>query len=183
MGLTFDVLGDRSLALKGHWGRYYDNLYVRGFKGLSESNWESWGYYILDMDLWKSSYAAGNPDPASYEVWWYDPGRGTNVSVDDDLEQAYMDQWTVGLEYELWKDTSIGVTYINRNHKELQGQIPINSKWIPEEIENPLGGTITVYKADYNVNATTSVSPTTGCYWCPMSTAKLLAQSITILRA
>ena len=154
IGLTFDVLGDRSLALKGHWGRYYDNLYVRGFKGLSANNWESWGYYILDMDLWQSSYAAGNPDPASYEVWWYDPGHGTNVQVDDDLKQAYMDQWTVGLEYELLKDTSIGVTYINRHHKELQGQIPINSKWIPEQIENPLGGTITVYKADYNVNAT-----------------------------
>lgn len=146
LGLTFDVLGNRSLALKAHWGRYYDQLYIRGFKGLSQDNWPSWGRYIIDP--------ANYPAEGSWEYWWYYPGAGTDTSLNPDIRQPYMDQWTVGLEYELMKDTSVGVTYIDRRHKDLQGQIPINSVWMPVEIDNPLGGKITVYKAGYPLDQT-----------------------------
>jgi hypothetical protein len=153
IGLTYDFLGDGSLALKAHWGRYYDNLYIRGFKTLSKDNFASFGAYIFDMDLWQSTFDYNNPDiadadPDSYSLWWYDPGGGTNVTVDPDLKQPFMDQWTVGLEYELFRDTSIGITYIDRHHKDLQGQIPVGAVWSPEVIENPLGGTITAYTRD-----------------------------------
>jgi outer membrane receptor protein involved in Fe transport len=146
LGLTFDVLGNRSLALKAHWGRYYDQLYIRGFKGLSKDNLPNWGRYIIDP--------ANYPAEGSWEYWWYYPGAGTDTSLNPDIRQPYMDQWTVGLEYELMKDTSVGVTYIDRRHKDLQGQIPINSVWIPVEIDNPLGGKITVYKAGYPIDQT-----------------------------
>jgi outer membrane receptor protein involved in Fe transport len=146
IGLTWDVLRNHSLALKAHWGRYYDQLYIRGFKGLSKNNLPSWGRYVLDP--------ATYPAEGSYELWWYYPGGGTDTTLDPNIRQPYMDQWTVGVEYQILKDMSIGVSYIDRLRKDLQGQIPVNSVWIPVEIENPLGGTITVYQAGYALDQT-----------------------------
>jgi hypothetical protein len=50
-----------------------------------------------------------------------------NVSVvDRNLGTPYQDEWTIGFERELWAETSIGATYINRRFRDQVQDIDLN---------------------------------------------------------
>ncbi len=101
IGFTFDIFGDHSTALKGHWGRYYEGIYVSTFSRLSNEKSDA-NTFIYDGGEWllDSSVAGGI----------------SQYTIDKNLKQTYMDQLTFGIERELIKDLSLGVTYIRRQN-------------------------------------------------------------------
>ncbi|HPW17696.1 MAG TPA: TonB-dependent receptor [Candidatus Aminicenantes bacterium] len=111
LGFTFDVLGDKTTILKGHYGQFTEGMFA-------------------------SFHDRMNPDQAyhDYVSYYYDPGDSqwhewerivheSLYSMDPDIKHPYMEQFTAGLERELFKDTSVGVTYINRRWKNIIGPI------------------------------------------------------------
>lgn len=101
IGFTFDIFGDHSTALKAHWGRYYEG---------------AWIYSITDLSTAKSDYYEEYWDGSDWVLDYFVPGGTSLYSIEDKLDQAYMDQFTVGIERELMKDLSLGVTYIYRKN-------------------------------------------------------------------
>jgi outer membrane receptor protein involved in Fe transport len=115
IGLTYDVLGDHSTAVKAHWGRYYESAYVSTFRRLSSAisdyniYWHDGAEFLLDLHI---------------------PGGTSQYTIDPDLKQQYMDQWTVGVERELVKDLSLGVTYINRRNYNQIAPVDIGGQYV-----------------------------------------------------
>ena len=100
IGFTWDIFGDHSTALKGHWGRYYEGAYI---------------YTVTSLSTAKSDYKEYYWD-GEWVLDYVFPGGNTQYIMDDKLNQAYMDQWTIGIERELMKDLSMSATYIQRKN-------------------------------------------------------------------
>jgi hypothetical protein len=130
IGFTLDVFGDHSTAIKGHWGRYYEGAYI---------------YTVTDVSTAKGDYR---------EYYWdgewvldYTQLGGTSLyTMDDKLNQAYMDQWTVGIERELMKDLSLSATYINRKNNDHISPVNIGGEYEQVQYTDPTTGkTFTVW--------------------------------------
>jgi hypothetical protein len=108
LGFTWDIFGDHSTAIKGHWGRYYEGAYI---------------YTVTSISTAKSDYREYYWDGEWVEDYVF-PGGNSQYIMDDKLNQAYMDQWTIGIERELMKDLSVSATYISR--KNFDHILPLN---------------------------------------------------------
>ncbi len=121
IGFTFDIFGDHSTALKAHWGRYCENLVTAKFSGLAP---------LPDLKgfLWGPVYNywyGGNYGDEWVNVWSLNFGA-SSTTVDKDISMPYMNQFTVGIERELFKDLSVGVNYIYRVTKNFQDRVLTN---------------------------------------------------------
>ena len=133
LGFTFDVLGDKSTILKGHWGIFTEAMLTKMIDRLNPpsafSNFN--GYY------WA-------PGDNSWHDWFSD--APTQVAKDPNLSHPRMSQFTVSLERELFKDASLSVSYINRTWDNIVGvwdtatDYELVSLYVPE-----LGRNIEVY--------------------------------------
>ena len=113
IGFTFDVFGDHSTAIKAHWGRYFEGAYI---------------YTVTDLSTSKSHYAEYYWD-GEWVLDYFRPGGYSQYIIDDKLKQAYMDQFTVGVERELVKDLSLGVTYIWRKNYDHISPVNIGGEY------------------------------------------------------
>jgi hypothetical protein len=106
LGFTFDLLGDKTTILKGHYGEFTDGMYA-GMLDRLNPQWSDRVTYYWDPE----------------GEYWYEASRvihGTWV-IDPEIKHPFMRQFTFGLERELFKDASLSVTYINRSFHNFQG--------------------------------------------------------------
>jgi hypothetical protein len=123
LGFTFDLLGDKTTILKGHYGEFTDGVYA----GMLDRLNPGWS----DKITWYW-------DPA--DAYWYEGAReahGTYV-IDPELKHPYMRQYTLGIERELFKDASFSVTYINRTYHNFQGAWNALAAYEPVEMAYPV---------------------------------------------
>ncbi len=106
IGFTFDLLGDKSTILKAHYGEYTDGMYASILDRLSPT------FSNFNELAW-------NPETSQYETF-YSIVHG-NWVIDPGIKHPFMRQFTVGVERELFKDTSLSVTYINRSFHNFIG--------------------------------------------------------------
>lgn len=135
IGLTLDLLGDHTTALKAHYGRFHESFKTWYFNGV-DPNYEDWvGYEVLadgtKAELWRVPYSK----PAEM-----DPNIGVPCS----------DQFTVGLERTIMKDASVGVTFVYRKYKDFIGRVNMTAIWekgpYTYEDQNGMQRTIEVYR-------------------------------------
>ena len=144
LGFTFDVLGDRTTILKGHYGQFSEAMLVDYHDRLNPS----------------SSYS----DEVSYS-WDYEGAEWVEYErvvyedlyrMDSAIKHPYMEQFTLGLERELFKDTSLSVTYINRQWKKQIGPVDQAADYYDPytyPIPSPGSGTVQVWeRTDETVN-------------------------------
>lgn len=113
IGFSYDIFGDHTTAVKAHWGRYFEKPLIRSIISLSNTTTDKSEYYYIDNE-WVLDY--------------FQPG-GSQYIIDDKLDQSYMDQFTVGIERELIKDLSLGVTFISRTNKDHIAPINIGGEY------------------------------------------------------
>jgi len=134
IGLTFDVFGDNSTALKAHYGKYYHGIFGQFYfrfqpqGGFREYIWEDEEWALDWEDTWESEY-----------------------TVDPDLKMAHMNQYVIGMERELGKDLSFGASFIYRTNHDMQDRVNLTGEWEQTtwicDYEGPnFGKTYTVYK-------------------------------------
>lgn len=107
IGLAFQLTSDQKTLLKASYGRYYDALHM--------SNWNWPGPNVTDWtmyywDEWGQEWV----------VMDYIPG-GMAYTLDPDLKNPYADQYSIGLERELFPNSSISATFIYKTEKNLIG--------------------------------------------------------------
>ena len=97
LGITWDVFGDHKTALKAHYGRFYDKFITDIFKSASAGE-EDWVMYIV------------NPDGSKTEIW-RDP-YSNPTTIDPDIKMPSVDQFSLGIERELMRDTSVALSFV-----------------------------------------------------------------------
>ncbi len=130
LGVTFDVFGDYSTALKAHWGHYYESVITSFYSNMAPKP-----DYIIDWwdgTQWVEDYR---------EPW------ANAYSIDPDIKMPYMQQFTVGLERELIKDLSIGINYIRRDFMRFIDRVNLTGIFQPFQYTVPeTGDVFTLYR-------------------------------------
>lgn len=115
IGFTYDILGDKSTILKAHYGHFSEAMLTIYHDKMNPiQNYKDFkGYYFIPDDN----------DPATNTGTWYDWWAIPHdpVTMNSEIKHPYMAQFTVSLERELFKDTSMSLTYINRKWNNLIG--------------------------------------------------------------
>jgi hypothetical protein len=150
VGVTYTLTGDQKTVFRAGYGRYYTPIGVESFGGGGpdrDRNYDTTEFYSIPwdgLDLNGDGYITGsefanaarqipnlNPINAVWDSgdWttqfrFSDPSWGLKIQAG--LKNQHTDQFTVNLEREIFKNFSVGVTYINRVTKNVIVQWPLN---------------------------------------------------------
>ena len=114
IGLTFDVFGDHKTAFKVHYGRFHESFKTWYFNGV-DPGYRDWVSYEVLQDGTKA------------ELWRVPYSK--SAAMDPNIGVPYSDQFTVGLEHTIMKDTSLGLTFIYRDYKDFTGRVNTTAIW------------------------------------------------------
>lgn len=135
LGFTFDILGDKSTILKGHYGQFTEAMLSAFHDRLNppEAYNDAISYYWDTIGEQWIEY-----DRVVHEDLY---------QIHDKIKHPYMDQFTLGVERELFRDASFSVTFIYRNWKNIVGIIDTEAQYAPTSVTvDELGETFTVYE-------------------------------------
>lgn len=114
IGLTYDVFGNGRTAFKVSFARYTEYLMLQYFSVLHPFYPRSFWFQVVDNngDMW--------PDEGDS---WYHYGTTPMVmdleyskkQVDPDTSSPLNDEFTVGIQHELFKNFSLGINFIYKN--------------------------------------------------------------------
>ncbi|OGD13969.1 MAG: hypothetical protein A2W20_05940 [Candidatus Aminicenantes bacterium RBG_16_66_30] len=142
LGFTFDILGDKTTILKAHYGQFTEAMFASYHDRLNPD--EVYGDYVAYY------FIPDDDDPATTTGDWYEWYRIVHESLyemDPNIKHPYMAQWTVGIERELFKDTSLGVTYINRRWHSQIAPVDYAADYVQIDMPvTPLGETFQIWE-------------------------------------
>jgi carboxypeptidase family protein len=127
LGFTFDLLGDKTTIFKAHYGQFTEAMLAtyHGRLNPPSSYSDSSGYFWDTIG-------------EEWVEFFRDPPAEDKYQIDEGIKHPYMDQFTAGIERELFKDTSISATFIYRNwHQpvgvvDITGQYDLIDMYVPE---------------------------------------------------
>jgi hypothetical protein len=119
IGITFDVFGDHTTAIKAHYGRYYEQMRITDV------------YTAMDI-----------PD---FYIYFYEDGEWIedfvdqlgSARVDPDIRQPGSDQYSFSIERELATDLSIEFAYIYKKFINVLGTVETLGQWEPVTYFDP----------------------------------------------
>ncbi len=114
LGITFDVFGDHTTALKFHYGKFVDNIITTFY-----------GSFAPKSD-WIASYWDGSEYVEDFRVGWENL-----YTMDSNISMPYMNQLTVGVERELIKDVSVSASFIYRDFRNFIDKVNLTSDFEP----------------------------------------------------
>jgi hypothetical protein len=123
IGFAFDVTGDHRTVLRGHFGRYYDALFGGQFEFMDLTHQNP---HITAEVLGPNRFSElSRRTPAS------------NLGIDPDIKQSYVNQFIVGLERELIPNFSATVQAIRRNFRDFMGFVDTGTVYAPVQRQDP----------------------------------------------
>jgi hypothetical protein len=123
VGLAYDVTGDHKTVLRAHYGRYADALFGGQFEFMDLSDQNP---HITALVLGPNNFEElSRRTPA------------TNLGIDPNIKQSYVDQFVIGLEHELMPNFSATVQYIRRNYRDFMGFTDTGSVYAPVQKIDP----------------------------------------------
>jgi hypothetical protein len=116
IGLTFDIFGDHKTAFKAHYGRFHESFKTYFFNG-ADPSYNDWVMYEVlkdgtKVEVWRVPYASPS-------------------TMDPKIGVPYSDQFTVGLERTIMKDTAVAATFIYREYKDFIARVNMTATWAP----------------------------------------------------
>ena len=107
IGFAWDIFKDHTTVFKAHYGRFTEAMYTGVHDRLNTP--DSWSDFVGYYQAFDGSWV---------EMW-----RDVHyqVTLADNVKHPYMDQFAIAIERELFKDTSLSVSYINRKWKNMLG--------------------------------------------------------------
>lgn len=134
VGFTFDLLGDRSTVLKAHYGQFTETIFSALHDRLNPADaYSDWIEYYWDV----------------FGLEWVEYYREVHeelYEIADDIKHPYMNQFTVSIERELFKDASFSVSLIYRDWKNIIGTYNTLAQYQEGTVNDPeTGSPYTVY--------------------------------------
>ena len=127
IGITYDVFGNGKTAIKLHWGKYSDNIYVSIFERVHPLRFH---YYYFS---WWDDNANGRPDPLGVDSYSFIPSWGTPtgmlrenwlIGIGEGIKAPYDNQFVVGIDQELVRDFKIGLSFLYKHKKNIIDDVP-----------------------------------------------------------
>lgn len=131
IGATLELTADGSLALKGHWGRYHQDLITQMFDRAAGSdtftNQEIWNYHGTDVDPTRRFTEAERDALADQGLFT----RESVITLNEtgpvvDYRQPYVDQWLVGLEKQFGSSVKFEILYTRRSNRDMLALVDRN---------------------------------------------------------
>ena len=129
IGFAWDIFSDHSTVLKAHYGQFTEAMLTALFDRLNPAS-----HYSDYVAYYESFPGSGQ---------WIEDWRITPqnlYSLDPNINHPYLEQWTVGIERELFKDASLGISYINRAWKDIVGLYDTNGQYRTDLVFDPVTG-------------------------------------------
>lgn len=138
IGFTVDLLGDKSTVLKAHYGQYAEGMYTTLFDRLNPpAAFSDYIGYYWDSELQEYIEFTRTTPQGLYQLAY-------------DIKLPYMTQFMIGIERELFKDASLGITYINREWNDIIGLYDLRADYEPYSVDVPdLEKTYEVYQRTF----------------------------------
>ena len=146
VGLSYDITGDGKTVFRASFGRYYTPIGVESFGGGGPDLDRT--YYLQEfysvpwdgLDLNGDGYITGSEfanaarqipylspiNEGDFANVWRSSDPSWGLSIQPGMKNQHTDQWTLNLEREIFRDFSLGVTYINRSTRDMIVQWPLN---------------------------------------------------------
>ncbi len=105
IGLNFDITGDGKTVFKASYGRYYIANILQWFVTVNPNSFITYRYRL-------------NPD-FTPRGSLYSATSTANDRMDPDVKSPYLDEVSVGIEREVFRDLSLGVRYIKKWDRNL----------------------------------------------------------------
>ena len=169
-GLTFDVFGDHTTALKAHYGRFHESFKTWYFNSATPGISDSVIYEVAANQPW---------------VEVFRKNYATNDKMDPNIKIPHSDQFTVGLERTLLKDMVLSLTYIYREYTNFIAHVNTGALWDygPWTFEDANGQEQTIdvyYKDPDSSDAYLITNPEAGTYPSILVTPKNKYSGISI---
>lgn len=124
MGATLELTSDGSMVLKGHWGRYHQDLITQMFDRAAGSDvfsdQEIWVYHG-DVDDPGRRFTAAERDALAEQGLFT---RESVITLNEtgtvlDYRQPYIDQWLVGFEKQFGSSVKLELLYTRRSNRDM----------------------------------------------------------------
>jgi len=131
IGATLELTADGSLVLKGHWGRYHQDLITQMFDRAAGSNaftnQEIWNYHGADADPTRRFTEAERDALADGGLFT----RESVITLNETgpvvkYQQPYVDQWLVGLEKQFGSSVKLELLYTRRSNRDMLALVDRN---------------------------------------------------------
>jgi len=148
VGLSYSLTSDRKTVFRASFGRYYTPIGVESFGGGGPDLDRT--YYLQEfysvpwdgLDLNGDGYITGSEfanaarqipslspiNGGDFPNYWSSSDPSWGLKIQSGMKNQHTDQWTINLEREIFKDFSVGVTYINRSTRDMIVQWPLNQE-------------------------------------------------------
>jgi hypothetical protein len=125
IGLTYDLFGNRKTALKLAFSRYSEYMIAQGIGTAGPSSVRFYWYDTnnnrqVDQTDDITLYTA-----TDFSTWHQDYAR---PGTDPDLTAPYLDEYSVGIFHELFKNFSLGVNFLYKQKKNIYASVPYESE-------------------------------------------------------
>ena len=142
IGAVFDVFGDGTTSIKASWSRYNEVMMSQYFSKMTPVYPDLYGALWIDLNLNKEY------DTTDFYQTLYSPLEPENFDLDDlldpNMKSPYSTEFIVGIEREIFKDFSLGITYTYKNKGRivedvdwLRGINPDNGNWVAYTVSEP----------------------------------------------
>ncbi|MBS3820033.1 TonB-dependent receptor [bacterium] len=134
-GFTFDLLGDSTTIFKAHYGHFTEAMLSNYHSNLSPAeNFSDYvGYYYYP--------------PEERWIEWFRIKHEKLYTMADEVSHPYMEQYTVGIERELFTDTSLTANFVLREWKSILGPVDQAGNYRETTVPDPVNDNVyTVYE-------------------------------------
>ena len=145
LGAAWDVSSDHRTVARAHYGWYHDAMSTRF-------------YEFLDAFAETPTITARIIGPDQFEEVSRFGGPGRVPTIDPDVRHSYVEEFSAGVERELWPRVSVKAQYVRRNTRNTIGFVDNGTTWIPTSAVDPGpdgrqgtgddGGPLTIYIND-----------------------------------
>lgn len=126
-GLAMKVDQVGKTVVKASWGRYFARLNTGLFTATSP------GAPVISVFNYNSA-------TKKYDIPFSTSDPKQNQTIDPNLTNEWADQWSVGIEHEMFADFGVNATYINKREKNFIRGLDIRSVFVPRVITDAFSG-------------------------------------------
>jgi hypothetical protein len=129
VGVNVKLADDGSSIMRASYGRYYQGVTTNMYSALSPAQ------AVTRRFGW-------NAATARYDILQREVDPRGQFTVDPSLRQPYTDQFTIGVDHELFANLAVGASYVHKRARDFLGRVDIASTWAPRTVADPINGNV-----------------------------------------
>ncbi|MCG6988212.1 MAG: TonB-dependent receptor [Gemmatimonadetes bacterium] len=132
MGITVNLSRDKTLVLKGHWGRYHQDMITQMFDRAAGSdvftNQEVWYYHGVPTSPTQTFTVQQRDSLAALGIFTKETVQSLNETGPvENYHQPYIDEWLFGLQKQVGSSVKLQALYTRRTNHDMVALVDRNA--------------------------------------------------------